>query len=119
MANTTGGTLIHEGEKIDYTPGADIAAGTLVILNELVGFAPVPILNGKLGALEINTVVELPCEATAALTVGALVYQNTSTGVISGVGVSTNRKIGVLAADKANNATTLRVKLLQGLGLVP
>lgn len=119
MANTTGGTLIQEGEQLDYTPGADIAAGTLVVLNELVAFAPVPIPNGQLGAIETEVVCELPCAAVAASTIGALVYQNTSTGVISTVGVSTNRKIGVLAADKANNATTLRVKLIQGLGLVP
>lgn len=119
MANTTGGTFAHEGNFIDYTPGADIAAGTLVVANELVGYAAVPILNGKLGALNLECVVDLPCAAVAAATVGALVYQNTGTGVISTVGVSTNRKIGILAADKALNATTLRVRLVQGLGLVP
>lgn len=119
MANTTGGTFIQEGEYVDFTPVADIAAGTLVVANELIGFAPVPIANGVLGALHVEGVVELPCAAVAAATFGALVYQNTTTGVISTVSASTNRKVGFLAADKALNATTLRVKLIQGLGLVP
>lgn len=119
MANTVGGTLIQEGDLIDYTPGAAIAAGTLLVLNELVAFAPVPIAAGTPGGIDIESVVEMPCAAVAAATLGALVYQDTATGVISTVGVITNRKIGVLAANKALNATVLRVKILQGLGLVP
>ena len=117
--NTTGGTLISEGEIIDYTPASDIAAGTLVILNELVAYAQVPILADKLGAVMTEGIVELPCVAVAAVTTGGLVYQITATGVITTVSASTHRKIGVLAADKASSVTTLRVKLIQGLGLVP
>jgi predicted RecA/RadA family phage recombinase len=44
-------TFVHDGEAIDYTPAADVAAGAVVVQGELVGVAKQPIAANKLGAL--------------------------------------------------------------------
>lgn len=41
---------------MDYTPGADVAAGEVVVVNNtvLVGISHFPIANGVLGALDVS-----------------------------------------------------------------
>ena len=42
-------TYIHEGTAIDYTPAADVAAGDVIVQNELVGGANCDIAANTLG----------------------------------------------------------------------
>jgi len=35
--------FIHDGKSIDYTPGADVAAGDVVVQNDLLGVAKLDI----------------------------------------------------------------------------
>ena len=42
-------SFIHEGASIDYTPGANVAAGDVVVQGDLVGVAKLDILSGRLG----------------------------------------------------------------------
>jgi len=44
---------IQRGESIDYTPAADVAAGDIVKLGNLVGVAKLDIRAGELGALSL------------------------------------------------------------------
>ena len=46
--------FVHEGEAIDYTPGADVLTGAVVVQAELVGVARGPIKAGQLGSLAVS-----------------------------------------------------------------
>lgn len=45
----------HEGGAIDYVPDADVAAGTVIVLGELVGVARLDIKAGGFGEEESVT----------------------------------------------------------------
>ena len=51
-------TFIQDGKSIDYTPGADVAAGDVVVQGSLVGIAKTPIAANALGALAITGVFD-------------------------------------------------------------
>lgn len=53
-------TFIHDGKSIDYTPAADVAAGAVVVQNELVGVARTPIAANTLGSLAVEGVFDFP-----------------------------------------------------------
>ena len=62
-------TFVQDGSSIDYTPSADVAAGDVVVQNDLVGIAKQPIAANALGALAVAGVFEVP-KATGALSGG-------------------------------------------------
>lgn len=55
-------TFIHEGRTIDYTPATDLSAGSVVVLDELIGITPRALRAGELGALQLSGVFEFPKE---------------------------------------------------------
>jgi predicted RecA/RadA family phage recombinase len=75
--------FIHDGNAIDYTPSADIAAGGVVVQGELVGVAKQPIAANALGALAVAGVFDFP-KATgggSAIGAGVNVYWDATNGV--------------------------------------
>ena len=69
-------TFIHDGNSIDYTPGADVAAGAVVVQGELVGVARTPIAASALGSLAVVGVFDFAkaTGAGTAITAGANCY---------------------------------------------
>ncbi len=65
--------FVHEGKAIDYTPGADVAAGSVVVLGNLVGFAKLDIAAGTLGALHLTGVYDVE-KANEEITQGAATH---------------------------------------------
>jgi len=68
--------FVQDGNSIDYTPGADVAAGDVVVQGDLVGVAKLDIPANTLGALAVAGVFDFP-KATGvgtAITAGAKVY---------------------------------------------
>ncbi len=104
--------FVHEGESIDYTPGADIAAGDVVVQGELVGVAKLDIKANKLGALTVGGVFDFAKATGVAFTAGALLYwddtANTATTTAGG-----NKLIGKVVRAAANPDTTVRIRLSQ------
>jgi predicted RecA/RadA family phage recombinase len=73
----------QEGDHIDYVPAADVAAGEVVVIGELVGVAHAPIAAGELGALTVRGVFAF-AKATGggtAIAAGAKVYWNDTDNV--------------------------------------
>ena len=67
---------VQQGESIDYTPAADVAAGDVIVQGELVGVAKKDITANELGALAVEGVFDFP-KATGvgtAITAGSNVY---------------------------------------------
>lgn len=85
--------------SIPYTPsGADVEAGQVVVLGELVGIAPVTIPDGVLGALNIMGGV-YKCVAAGAYAVGLAVYwDDTANKVTTNAAAGANKKFGNLVA---------------------
>ena len=70
--------FIQDGCSIDYTPGSDVAAGAVVVQNDLVGVAKRPIAANTAGALAVEGVFDFP-KSTAggsAIAAGVIVYWN-------------------------------------------
>ena len=69
-------TFVQDGCAIDYTPGAAVAAGNVVVQGALIGVAKRPIAANELGALSVEGVFDFP-KATgggSAVAAGVNVY---------------------------------------------
>ena len=111
MANAT---FIQDGNAIDYTPGADVAAGDVVVQGELVGVAKQPISASVLGSLSVAGVFDFP-KATGsgeAITTGAKVYWDDASDVATATAGS-NKLIGKAIAAAAADDETVRVRMSQ------
>ena len=107
--------FIQDGNLIDYTPAADVAAGAVVVLNDLIGVTKQPIAANEPGALAVGGVFDVvkdddsstgsvflkdhpvywdPDEEEASPTAGVL--------------------MGVVLAAAAKTDPTVRVRLMQG-----
>jgi predicted RecA/RadA family phage recombinase len=68
--------VFHYGdyvEMVPYTPGADVPAGEVVLLGDIVGICHVAIPSGELGSLAVQGGV-YTCTGDAAIAVGKKVY---------------------------------------------
>ncbi len=107
-------TFVHEGASIDYTPGADVPAGNVVVQGDLVGIAKLDILAGKLGALAVEGVFDF-AKATGggtALAAGTTVYWDNVAKVATAT-VGSNKQIGKVVRAALDADTTVRVRLNQ------
>ena len=109
-------TFVQEGHSIDYTPGADVAVGDVVVQGELVGVAKQPIAANALGALAVTGVFDFP-KATGggtAITAGALCYwEDTNKVATTDDGGGANKLIGKAIAAAGDDDTTVRVRMSQ------
>jgi predicted RecA/RadA family phage recombinase len=105
-------TFVHEGASIDYTPGADVAAGDVVVQGELVAVAKLDIKTGKLGALAVGGVFDFAKNTGVAYTVGQLLYWDDTANVVTTTSAG-NKLIGKVARAAASADTTVRVRLSQ------
>jgi predicted RecA/RadA family phage recombinase len=108
--------FVHEGESIDYTPGADVLTGAVVVQAELVGVAQGPIKANQLGSLAVSGVFDFPkaLGAGSALPAGTNAYwdaaaQNATKNAAAGA----NKLIGKVVKTTVDADTTVRIRLLQ------
>ena len=107
-------TFVHDGESIDYTPGADVAAGAVIVQVDLVGIAKRPITANTLGALAVDGVFDLP-KSTAggsAIAVGTTVYWSTGSQQATATSAG-NKLLGKTIKAAVDADTTVRVRLSQ------
>jgi predicted RecA/RadA family phage recombinase len=106
--------FVHEGAAIDYTPGADIPAGTVVVQGELVGTTRVDLKSGQLGSLAVQGVFDFPkaTGAGSALAVGALAYWDAANKVATKVSTG-NKLIGKVVRNTVDADTIVRIRLQQ------
>ncbi len=108
--------FIHDGNTIDYTPSADVAAGDVVVQGELVGMAKLDIAADALGALAVTGVFDLPkaTGAGTAIAAGANVYWDVADGEAKeDAEAGANKLIGKTVVTAADVDTTVRVRLSQ------
>lgn len=108
---------IKEGRKIDYTPGADVAAGTVVLQGDMFGVAEVDIPANRLGALATEGIFDIT-KATGggtAFTAGAKAYWDAANSRATNTAASgANKQIGYAALAAADGDATVTVILTLG-----
>ena len=107
--------LIQQGAAIDYTPAAAVAAGTVVVLEDLVGVATRSILAGQTGVIHVEGVFELPKEVGAgkAIPFGKIVYWHTTSQEVR-TSASGGKLLGKAVQAAGDNDATIRIRLGQG-----
>jgi len=104
----------HDGGSIDYIPGADVAAGDVIVQGELVGVAKLDIKANTLGALAVAGVFDF-AKATGggtAITAGANAYWDDTNNVATTTATG-NKLIGKCVKAAADADTTVRVRMMQ------
>lgn len=102
-------SYVQDDCLIDYTPGSAVAAGDVVVLNDLVTVAPRPIAANSLGAVAIDGVFSMP-KATGAIGQGAIVYWDATAGNVTTT-ASGNKRAGKAAAAAASGDASVMVIL--------
>jgi len=100
-------TFIQDGDAVDYTPGADVAAGEVVVQGDLVGVAKTPIATGTLGSLATRGVFDFAKAPGGAISAGAVLYWDAANGVATTT-ASGNKRIGKAVAAAAAADTAVR-----------
>ena len=109
-------TYVQKGESIDYTPGADVAAGDVVVQGDLVGVARTPIAADTLGSLAVAGVFDFP-KATgvgSGIAAGATCYWDAADGEAKTDDESgANERIGKAIQAAADADETVRIRMSQ------
>jgi len=116
--------FVQEGNQIDYTPSADVAAGDVIVLGDLVGVAKQPIAANMPGALAVDGVFDFPkaTGAGTAIAAGVKVYWDEDTQQASEEGDESDSGsdslegtafLGKAVKDAADADVTVRVRLSQ------
>ena len=103
--------------NVDYTPGADVTAGDVVVQGDLVGVAPRDIAADALGALQVvgpGAVFVFPVTAGTgtALAAGSIVYWDDSSDVVTST-ASTNAVLGKVVTATSDSDTSVYVMGVQ------
>ncbi|MFW5679531.1 MAG: DUF2190 family protein [Pseudomonadota bacterium] len=100
---------LAEGDRIDYTPGSDVDAGDVVVLESLVGVAVRDIAANTQGALVVRGLVECDIEL-ASTSRGTVVYWDESENRATETATN-NTKMGFVVEPAASDGGTGRVLL--------
>lgn len=104
--------FVQEGNQIDYTPAAAVAAGDVVVLNDLIGIAKQPIEASKLGALAVSGVFDVAKDDDGTTGTVFLADQPVYWDASAQQASPTNGVLmGVALAAAAKTDSTVRVRL--------
>lgn len=113
--------FVQVGNVVDYTAGADISSGDLVVMGHTVGVALTDIANGDTGAVAIEGVFEgVPKVSAAVFAVGEKLILDVSatpdafddSSATPATGDITGAAIAMVSG--SNGETTCTVKLTPG-----
>jgi len=78
-------TYVCDGQQMSYVAGADISAGDILVIGQIVAHSPRDIANGDTGSVTIEGVVSFPkaTGSSTALAQGVKVYWNAGGGVVT------------------------------------
>lgn len=105
-------TFVQDGDAIDYTPVADVAAGDVIVQGDLIGVARQPIAANTLGSLAVTGVFDFAKLAALVLAIGALVYWDDAANVATNVSAG-NKLLGKVVKAAAGADATVRVRMSQ------
>ena len=106
---------VQEGDVIQYTAGANIAAGAVVAIGQILGVALVDIANGETGSVAIEGVFSVPKVSGAVIAQGESLTWDVSAGAFddNAATAATGDITGAPAVAfeaAGNGVTTLKVR---------
>lgn len=101
---------IQPGKVIEFTAGANVASGELVLIGDLVGVALADVANGAVGSAQIEEVFEVPKLSTDVMTAGVAVYLDASNKRVT-LEDEGNKYAGKTVNGAGNGIAKVRVKL--------
>lgn len=106
-------TPVSVGQRVNYTPVANVALGAVVVQGDLVGVADRPIPANTLGALAVCGIFtfDKATGADTALTVGTKVYWLAASSVVTATAGS-NKFVGKVTQAAGNSDATVEVMLI-------
>ena len=108
--------FIQTGDAVDYTPGADVKSGDVVVQGELVGVAKLDMQTGRLGALAVTGLFDFPkaTGTSTAIAAGTRVYWDAAEQVAKADSESgANKALGKTVKAASDADTVVRVRLSQ------
>lgn len=102
---------VHAGDTIDYTPASAVAAGDVVVVDNLVGVAMRDIAANELGHLTVSGVYDVPKATGGAIDAGALVFWDTDNDRVTTT-AGNFKCIGICVAGALSADTVCRVLLI-------
>ena len=109
-------TYVQAGDAIDFTPTVDVAAGSVIVVGELIGVTKRDIKANELGAIAVAGVFDVAKQGGAGVTfaIGAKVYwDDTNNVAVVTDGAGANKPMGKAVLVAADAATTVRVRISQ------
>ena len=108
--------FVHDGDAIDYTPGADVAAGDVVVQSDLVGVTKRDIKANELGALAVTGVYDFAKQSGGGVTFAAgdnVYWDDTNDVAVTTDGAGANKQIGKAVAAAADGDSVVRALFSQ------
>lgn len=104
-------TYWQRGESLDYknTTDAVIPANTIVLVGNILGVIGTDIASGEVGSLHVSGVWKMPV-VSASISMGSPLYWDASQSKLTTT-ASTNKLVGVAAADATSSDTEVFIKL--------
>ena len=108
--------FVHEGKSIDYTPGADVTVGDIVVQGDLLGVAQLDMAANQLGAVAVAGVFDID-KATGVgtgIAVGVKVYWDAANKqATADDNAGANKYLGKTVAAAGDDDAKVRVRLEQ------
>lgn len=102
--------FVQPGEVIDYTAGANIASGQVVLMGARIGVALKAIANGETGPMQVTGVFNIAKLSTDNMAQGALLYWDNTNSRLTTT-ASGNTLAGFAAAGAAASTTSVNIKI--------
>lgn len=102
--------FVQPGEVIDYTAGANIASGQVVVMGARIGVALKAIANGETGPMQVTGVFNIAKLSTDNMAQGALLYWDNTNSRLTTT-ASGNTLAGFAAAAAAATTTSVNIKI--------
>ena len=103
-------TYRSAGDLIDYTPGANVSAGDIVVQGELCGQVVADLLAGEKGALRVEGIIKAPKLSTDVVAIGAVLYWDAGNSRCTTT-ASTHNMIGKAVTAAGSGVTEVELKL--------
>ena len=102
--------FVQPGEVIDYTAGANIASGQVVLMGARIGVALKAIANDETGPMQVTGVFNIAKLSTNNMAQGALLYWDNTNSRLTTT-ASGNTLAGFAAAAAAATTTSVNIKI--------
>ena len=102
--------FVQPGEVIDYTAGANIASGQVVLMGARIGVALKAIANGETGPVQVTGVFNIAKLSTDNMAQGALLYWDNTNSRLTTT-ASGNTLAGFAAAAAGASTTSVNIKI--------